>query len=454
MAVPPSMIAAIQADLGRARQEELPLSNVAERGRSFAPPRADESRNYDARIKKDLNNRWSAAIVDEESKQMEGLTNLNARPWASSGIQQPSRFVTPKAPLPVVAQQAASPPAASPALASPKPAPSVSKTRSENQTVYGGRCEVSLHEGQVVVPDARFRVDIAANQDEASLTLTAPGKSTMVMSVLDLEVPIIYGTCCIIKTKPLPEAEAVVYKIKPLDPSTADKLCRVLESLQTVICKRLGRTLPLKLPSIPSTPPRPKIAPRQTAPVVYSQTPLSKSLICADSPESSPESSPRLTYRQLIEVTPQKQSIDAPVKLDEVIDKIGVIVRTAYYQITGRSIPMPPTASSTEQHDDVAMAEWLTKGTLDSDVDETKRSLVEIMRFLRELQLKKAAALERPMMSDQTMEVFKTIDRGIKSQSGAVNYSASEIMDLKKAAIVPPAMDIKKGLSSSLWAKK
>lgn len=49
-----------KADLGRGRQEELPLSNVDERGRSYLPPRVDESKNYDPRIKQELNNKWAS----------------------------------------------------------------------------------------------------------------------------------------------------------------------------------------------------------------------------------------------------------------------------------------------------------------------------------------------------------------------------------------------------------
>lgn len=49
-----------QADLGRGRQDELPLSKEDRRGRSFIPPRVDESKNYDPKIKQDLNNKWSS----------------------------------------------------------------------------------------------------------------------------------------------------------------------------------------------------------------------------------------------------------------------------------------------------------------------------------------------------------------------------------------------------------
>ncbi len=103
-----------QADLGRARQEELPLSTLEGRGPSFIRPRQDYSRQYDSGVKNALGNKWSstllaqiafwlffkaffnrlaadellAKIVDEESVQMQGLANLSTRPWAEGALQQ------------------------------------------------------------------------------------------------------------------------------------------------------------------------------------------------------------------------------------------------------------------------------------------------------------------------------------------------------------------------------
>ncbi|OAA49985.1 hypothetical protein BBO_01620 [Beauveria brongniartii RCEF 3172] len=446
------VIAAIQADLGRGRQEELPLNNVQKRdkGPSFMPPSVDESKYYDPGIKQDLNNKWSTEIADEESEQMQGLANFNARPWASSRPQVPTQFtiskITPPATSPPAAPRQAEPAPSAP----PSASPADPKRPLQVQVVYAGKCEVTLHEGRTIVSDAKFQVDVSIDKVAASFMLTAPGKPPVVLNVLAFAVPIVYGTSCIIKPRPGPGTEAIVYKIRPHEPSTADKLARVLENIQIVLCKRMGHTLTQTPPSAPSTPQVVKYAAAKSLAGTYTATAPTRSLICADSPESSPDQSPRSLQSQLVELPANKQGDKAAVKLDDVISDIGGLVRAAYHQITGCSVPISPS----EQRSDVALAEWLERGHLDSDADETKRGLMEILRFLKELQLRTAAAREPPMMSSQTMEVLKTIDRTNRNQGVIVSYSAPEIMELKKAAVVPREMKVKKSLTSSLWAKK
>ncbi|KND86340.1 hypothetical protein TOPH_09030 [Tolypocladium ophioglossoides CBS 100239] len=74
-----------QADLGRQRQEELPLSDKERRGPSFAPTGRNGTSHYSPQLKDNLRNKWSAMAVpiqDAESEQVEGLANDDARPWA------------------------------------------------------------------------------------------------------------------------------------------------------------------------------------------------------------------------------------------------------------------------------------------------------------------------------------------------------------------------------------
>ncbi|KAI5467228.1 hypothetical protein BGZ63DRAFT_398828 [Mariannaea sp. PMI_226] len=94
--------AACMADLSRERQEELPLSNVAKKGPTYDPRGRNGTSHYSPQLKDHLNDRWqgeqkySAAgketstlklslveIVDEESRQTEGLRIEDARPWAA-----------------------------------------------------------------------------------------------------------------------------------------------------------------------------------------------------------------------------------------------------------------------------------------------------------------------------------------------------------------------------------
>lgn len=144
------------------------------------------------------------------------------------------------------------------------------------------------------------------------------------------------------------------------------------------------------------------------------------------------------------------------MKLADVIDNITVIVRSAYYQMTGLSAPMSPRSASGEVPGDLALAEWLTKGHIDSESDETKRGLVEILRFLTSLRLK-ASVPKEPMMTTETMELLKGLETPIKSSTaaagtGTVNYSVSELLKLKPAAVAPAGAK-RKGLAGSVWAK-
>ncbi|KAM0555102.1 hypothetical protein ACHAPJ_006451 [Fusarium lateritium] len=73
---------ACMADLSRLRQEELPLSCEEKRGPSYKPTGRNGTGQYSASRKGALQGKWSTKIVDEESKQMDGLENEDARPWA------------------------------------------------------------------------------------------------------------------------------------------------------------------------------------------------------------------------------------------------------------------------------------------------------------------------------------------------------------------------------------
>lgn len=295
-----------------------------------------------------------------------------------------------------------------------------------------------------VVTNAEFCVEARDSKNGGLLILRAAGQAELRLSVLDFEVPVIYGTSCIIKMRSMAGAavQLRVYAVKPAPPTTAEKLVQILDRLQAAVCKASG----IERPKPPTTPSTPRVDKVTTAP---------KSLICADSPESSPEPSPRLRQIQLIEVSAPKKTSTAPISLDEIFDSINKFAQNAYNQNTGYAVPILPAASATEQQpSDVAMTEWLNKGCLDSEVDKTKRVLLEIMRFMQQLQLKESATPKPLTMSSQTIEVFRAIDCEVKSQGRGICYSAPEILELKKAAVEPAAMTAKKGLSGSLWAKK
>ncbi|KAK9445464.1 hypothetical protein VB005_00575 [Metarhizium brunneum] len=80
---------ACMADLGRQRQEELPLSNKEGKGKgpSFAPSRRNGTGHIAPDLKKGLETKWNVQINDEESEQMKGLAVEDSRPWAKKIAQ-------------------------------------------------------------------------------------------------------------------------------------------------------------------------------------------------------------------------------------------------------------------------------------------------------------------------------------------------------------------------------
>lgn len=381
-------------------------------------------------------------------------------------------------------------------------APTQIQTKLRNVMLYHGKCKVAMHQGQTVVPDANFCVSVSAENDTACFMLTATGKPGICIHVLELESPIMHGTSCIARTKPKPGKETPVqeYAVTPEPPLTAERLAKTLEYIQFSLEQELRlKGLMNKLPVVPSEqhhipaskpapvlvpvsaskPPPPRPVPvlvPVSAPTVPDPLPASlapdplpepvqpvpqpasarpgrrnESLILHSPHAASPELAPARAQNELVEFTTKKQQGKPTVVLNDVIDDITVIVRNAYRQVTGSST-IPMVASLTDQPGDVASAEWLKKGHLDSEADDTRRGLLEIMRLLNALRLKPRPTRE-PLMSSQTMEVFKVLDRGLRNQGSSISYSATELMQLRKGAIVPPEMT-RRGLGNSMWAKK
>lgn len=268
----------------------------------------------------------------------------------------------------------------------------------------------------------------------------APGKPTRSHNVLNLKPPVVYGTSCIIQNAP--GQEAAEYAIKPLEPATAERLALVLGNIQRAARKE-AEAIAAAMPAEPEEPKPSQVSKAPAAKAVKVPCPL-----VGDSPESSPDQTPVLSQRQLVEFAVTKQKDKTTVDLMELIDDMTMVARSAYYQYTGLAQPISPTKF--EQPGDLALSEWLQKGPIDSEADPTKRGLLEIMRFFRDMRIR-ATIDSKPIMSSNTMQMLQSLDRGIKNP-GTQTYSATELLHLKKDAVVPKAA--RGGLGKSLWAKK
>ncbi|RDA93626.1 hypothetical protein CP533_6181 [Ophiocordyceps camponoti-saundersi (nom. inval.)] len=91
-------------DLGRSRLDILPLSNKEFNGSSFAPRRDGSERKFAPEFRVQLKSKWNnVSFEDEEARQMEGLANDDARPWARKAADIPVKPV-PSRPAKTMAQ--------------------------------------------------------------------------------------------------------------------------------------------------------------------------------------------------------------------------------------------------------------------------------------------------------------------------------------------------------------
>ncbi|KAG6100642.1 hypothetical protein E4U31_003954 [Claviceps sp. LM219 group G6] len=89
---------ACMADLGRQRQDELPLSEREGKRPSYEPSRRNGTLHYPPSLKKGLEDKWKVNIQDDESAEMQGLDLGDSRPWAMTTEKHVSKHHADTAP--------------------------------------------------------------------------------------------------------------------------------------------------------------------------------------------------------------------------------------------------------------------------------------------------------------------------------------------------------------------
>ncbi|KAG6064312.1 hypothetical protein E4U32_000336 [Claviceps aff. humidiphila group G2b] len=89
---------ACMADLGRQRQDELPLSEREGKRPSYEPGRRNGTSHYPPSLKKGLEDKWKVNIQDDESAEMQGLDLGDSRPWAMTTEKHVSKHHADTAP--------------------------------------------------------------------------------------------------------------------------------------------------------------------------------------------------------------------------------------------------------------------------------------------------------------------------------------------------------------------
>ncbi|KAJ4028053.1 hypothetical protein NW752_000310 [Fusarium irregulare] len=228
--------AALMADLGRLRQEELPLSDEAKRP-SFTPNNYNGTDEYTRHRKYQLSTKWGSKIEDDEARQMQGLEIQDARPgppprmgpregkkggnavvfnpprqaWKACvdnmpknsplGTQSATREESATLKTKVKAEASNSEATATPTIP-------LIFTLHANE-VYSNALELVVGSGHCLVVPSKHealsflcRVELLINDKKGGiLTLHSQEKGSQVHNVLDVDKPVVDGKYCVVKAK-------------------------------------------------------------------------------------------------------------------------------------------------------------------------------------------------------------------------------------------------------------
>ncbi|EHK25666.1 uncharacterized protein TRIVIDRAFT_219428 [Trichoderma virens Gv29-8] len=481
---------ALLAELGRSRQDELPLSNVAKRP-TYQPRNLGTSHIPQARKEK-LESKWGTRIVDEESQQMEGLELGNSRPWAqitnqymarhavesapprlAMGTHQVRPFAIPKAPSSIKSSKGASnvfaqtpPPiskqnvsrnglqvkaslgsngqgqnvdASGKNLSKHKPTPSASHQVKEH-ILSQGECEIIDEiDGSPVA--AKFVAKVHIQRNEGLLMLKPSGKPESVYNVLSLGVPAIQGPFCIIYGA----RNERLHKVKLRTSAAAESFQYLLKSLQQS-ARQFGETRPA------SPKPTPVVTASENIPASPLQTP-SKAIM--EAPEDVPETADDNTRAVLqtpqpLELPLQQESQESLLNLEDELpqqpsltieaaaDHMQRIVQQILSEITATGVNVPE--KGVEEIESTAIANWMAQGFMKSETesDELKDELVELLRLLVRIKRKvqyrhgiSAGSSDIPI-SSATLQDLQEIS---EKPSKRIKYTTADIKELEMHAV-------------------
>ncbi|POR37238.1 Uncharacterized protein TPAR_02556 [Tolypocladium paradoxum] len=367
-----------QADLGRQRQEELPLSDRERRGPSFAPTGRNGTSHYSPQLKDNLKSKWSVPIQDAESEQVEGLANDDARPWAkkiakafmasntvasapprvaqvSQGAKAKTSNVRFSSSQPVGRLGGLIPPGAQsvikPSSRDPMPAvvekPVVEKPRTKLQqspnnlhpplpgtqmqhtpapdyVLCKGECEIKPVQEQTNFK-AEFAMKIASGTNCGYLVLSAPGKGERVHNVLELDPPVMKdGYCHVTSGQAQGNAN---YSVRLPDADLTNKFKLYLDNLRRAAIRQLSAAASSTTPvvqksSAGDTVTKAQATARMGSPRRIASSadtvPSKKALVAPPPPEVTPEPSKTSAPASLVDISDQPSMVRSPINKGDV----------------------------------------------------------------------------------------------------------------------------------------
>ncbi|TWU72440.1 hypothetical protein ED733_003457 [Metarhizium rileyi] len=503
-----SLELACMADLGRQRQDELPLSNRERKGPSFAPSGRNGTAHIPSALKKVLETKWNVQINDEESEQMEGLApdyrappNIrqeskghkrikrhdsqnvptadlgglvppggSARHFSASKStgtlphKQQVRSISDNGPVTAIyatncgLQTLGSNQDSLPVSSTSKPAAPVeqssntndsisirlpirlSKSQDHEHVVLRGICKLLNPKDRLVLFVVSYTMRLRKDTDEGYLVLSTAGKEDRVHNVLELMSPDTRDDCCRVCSKN--ERNGFAYILQFPNILDTQKFKIFLESLQQAAAREanlednqtkprtksiqatqtpsglLGPTNPvIKWPSLSATSATSEVT-RLTASTLPSTVPTpSKQAtvegLCSDAKlidfDDSPCCSP--AARELI-------IEDAAEKLVELINKILPEASAAGLLLSDDTIA---------DIEETAIDDWLARGFLQSETDDMKADLLDLLRILVRLK-RKAESRRQTQPVIRSLQGYDEVPRPCR-----ITYTASELERLNTA---------------------
>ncbi|KAL7959504.1 hypothetical protein V8C34DRAFT_322980 [Trichoderma compactum] len=480
---------ALMAELGRSRQDELPLSNVSKRP-SYQPMRSGTSHIPQAR-KDQLESKWGKKIVDEESQQMEGLELGSSRPWAKITNQYMARhavefapprlaipapqirpFAIPKAPSSTRSSRGASNVLAQASthvsnqnaprnglrassgsssqgqnaistgrnLGEPRPTSSSTPQQTVEHILSQGECML-IDESDNSSVSAKFVAKVYMQRNEGLFMLIPSGQPQSVYNVLSLGVPVIQGPYCIIygarnerlhkvKLRTTSAAESFQYLLKTLQQS-ARQFCEPRSAspkpAPIVAASKEEAASPLPIPS--KTPSK--------APGDVPETSDGDKRAALQTSQSTEAPLQQDSEKSLLNLEDEPQT-QPSLTIEAAADHMQRIVHHILSEITATGVNVPE--KGVDEIESTAIANWMAQGFMESETgsDDMKEELEQLLRLLvrikRKVQYRHGISVgsNHVSISSATLQDLQEIaEKPIKR----IKYTTADIKELETHAV-------------------
>ncbi|PFH58226.1 hypothetical protein XA68_14005 [Ophiocordyceps unilateralis] len=452
---------ACMADLGRSRLDQLPLSDREVNGPSFRPSRDGLAMRFAPQVRDALKSKWNVTIQDEESEQIEGLANDDARPWAVKAAHIPTKPAPLRASMPAKASdktvtghlgryavstptgrqqpngkpqtgkpqtgkpQTGKPQTSKPQLTEPRPAAARPATLVED-VLCSGTCNMTTSDGaqEAIVGFSMF---INVETDCAFLALTLPGGERRVYNVLDLQAPVQKKHRCIVTARP--GKGDFHYGLKLENDEHTAKFRGYLENLRVAALREQSLVMPSSVPE-PA---------REQQPVKQADTNTSalEDLIGLEIAPPAPG--------DII-----KEECESATTAVEPPDHLGEFLQRTLNDFSGLSLQN--IEDSARGIDDQAIQLWINRSCVETEWDNMKADVLDFIRALRRIEKKLEASRAGDTPSEASHEPVRK--RQAERSLERVQYTAAEMKSLKSKASPCPDLRGKVDFSSGTSTPK